>query len=217
MQHLLQKDSKVFRYGNTVPVAVVWSKNGEEIWSLKKFYCLTCWWKQGGRSIGDERGKGGWGGQMLLTLCTLSWVSIFSILYLYTFCSVLIRRICSPIKYSVLFYLAIISFVCTDSVVILYWEIGCKLLLVMWRLMIGLTWMHLLNKKKKSDKREFWTTQYFCSNLLILLVQLCGIAVGLLGQVLYCSTISSNLINSYVCFAVHLHVCYNNSLTARTD
>ena len=160
----------------------------------------------------------GWvgGGQMLLTLCTLSWVSIFSILYLYTFCSVLIRRICSPIKYSVLFYLAIISFVCTDSVVILYWEIGCKLLLVMWRLMIGLTWMHLLNKKK-SDKREFWTTQYFCSNLLILLVQLCGITVGLLGQVLYCSTISSNPINSYVCFAVHLHVCYNNSLTARTD
>ena len=104
MQHLLQKDSKVFRYGNTVPVAVVWSKNGEEIWSLKKFCCLTCWWKQGGRSIGDERGKGGWGGgQMLLTLCTLTWVSIFSILYLYAFCSVLTRRICSCIKYSVLF------------------------------------------------------------------------------------------------------------------
>ena len=112
-------------------------------------------WKQGGRSIGDERGKGGWGGQMLLTLCTLSWVSIFSILYLYTFCSVLIRRICSPIKYSVLFYLAIISFVCTDSVVILYWEIGCKLLLVMWRLMIGLTWMHLLNKKKNQIRGNF--------------------------------------------------------------
>lgn len=42
--------------------------------------------EKGGRSIGDERGKGGWGGgQMLLTLCTLTWVSIFSILYLYTF------------------------------------------------------------------------------------------------------------------------------------
>ena len=30
-------------------------------------------------------------------------VSLFSILYLYTFCSVLTRRICSCIKYSVLF------------------------------------------------------------------------------------------------------------------
>ena len=65
-------------------------------------------------------------------------------------------------------------------------------------------------QKKKSDKREFWTTQYFASNLLILLVQLCGIAVGLLGQVLHCSTISSNPIDSYVCLAVHIHVCYNN-------
>ena len=67
-----------------------------------------------------------------------------------------------------------------------------------------------LKETKKSDKREFWTTQYFASNLLILLVQLCGIAVGLLGQVLHCSTISSNPIDSYVCLAVHVHVCYNN-------
>lgn len=71
--------------------------------------------------------------------------------------------------------------------------------------------------KKKSDKREFWTTQYFGSNLLILLVQLCGITVGLLGQVLHCSTISSNPIDSYVCFAVHVHVCYNIPLTPRSD
>ena len=83
--------------------------------------------------------------------------------------------------------------------------------------MMGLTGMDLLNKQKKSDKREFWTTQCFGSNLLILLVQLCGIAVGLLGQVLYCSTISSNPIDSYVCLAVHIYVCYNNPLTPRSD
>ena len=61
------------------------------------------------------------------------------------------------------------------------------------------------------------TTQYFGSNLLILLVQLCGITFALLGQVLHCSTISSNPIDSYVCFAVHIHVCYNNPLTPRSD
>ena len=41
-----------------------------------------CGWKQGGRSIGDERGKGGGGGQILLTLCTQTWVSVFFIPYL---------------------------------------------------------------------------------------------------------------------------------------
>ena len=49
MQHLLQKDSKVFRYGNTVPVAVVWSKDVEEIWYLKKKFTVYCVDGKGGQ------------------------------------------------------------------------------------------------------------------------------------------------------------------------
>lgn len=49
MQHLLQKDSKVFRYGNAVPVAVVWSKNWEEIWSLKKILLSNLLMETGGQ------------------------------------------------------------------------------------------------------------------------------------------------------------------------
>ena len=46
MQHLLQKDSKVFRYGNTVPVAVVWSKRFD---ILKKNLLSNVWMETGGQ------------------------------------------------------------------------------------------------------------------------------------------------------------------------
>ena len=133
MQHLLQKDSKVFRYGNTVPVAVVWSKNGEEIWSLKKFCCLTCWWKQGGRSIGDERGKGGWGGGANVVDPLYPNMGIH-ILHTVSLCILFCADKENLFTYQVQCTLLIgnyIFFVLTDSVVILYREIGCKLLLVM--------------------------------------------------------------------------------------
>lgn len=62
MQHLLQKDSKVFRYGNTVPVAVVWSKNVEEIWYLKKNLLSNVWMETGGQEHRRWERKGWVGG-----------------------------------------------------------------------------------------------------------------------------------------------------------
>ena len=199
MQHLLQKDSKVFRYGNAVPVAVVWSQNGEEIWSLKKFYCLTCWWKQGGRSIGDERGKGRWGGggeaNVVDPLYPNMGIHILHTVSLYIlFCAD---------KENLFTYQVQCTLLIGNYILCSYWFSSDTVL----RNWMQVTLSHVrindrvdldgsLKETKKSDKREFWTTQYFGSNLLILLVQLCGIAVGLLGQVLHCSTISSNPIDS---------------------
>ena len=213
MQHLLQKDSKVFRYGNTVPVAVVWSKDVEEIWYLKKKFTVYCVDGKGGQEHWRWERKGwvGRGANVVDPLYPNMGIHILLTVSLYIlFCAD---------KENLFTYQVQCTLLIGNYILCSYWFSSDTVL----RNPMQVTPSHVKindgvdldaslkqQQKKKSDKREFWTTQYFASNLLILLVQLCGIAVGLLGQVLHCSTISSNPIDSYVCLAVHVHVCCNN-------